>query len=235
MTFLKAQWKHLLVINYEIDPALLIPLVPKGTELDFFHEKTYISIVGFRFLDTVVKGLAVPFHRNFEEVNLRFYVKHQSSQGVRRGVVFIKEFVPRRGIAWVARILYNENYSSLPMEHLIKQEAECKSVQYQWKLNGQWHHISAACSGEPKYPPEGSEAEFIIEHYWGYSTQRNGGTMEYQVEHSPWRIWSVDQLDVSIDTQKIFGPDYTPFLEKKPTSAFIADGSEVTVFKGKNI
>jgi uncharacterized protein YqjF (DUF2071 family) len=33
-------------------------------------------MVGFVFKDTRVLGIKWPFHVNFEEVNLRFYVRH---------------------------------------------------------------------------------------------------------------------------------------------------------------
>src|SRR4026208_556537 len=93
--FLTAEWRRLAMLSFEIDPRVLSPLVPAGTELDEWQGRTFASLVGFLFLDTRVFGLAVPFHRNFEEVNLRFYVRRMASDGLRRGVVFVKEIVPR--------------------------------------------------------------------------------------------------------------------------------------------
>src|SRR6185503_10439864 len=103
-----AHWRFLMMLNYEVDPSVLHPLVPRGTELDTWHGRTYASVVGFLFLDTRVLGLAIPFHRDFEEVNLRFYVRRREAEAWRRGVVFIKEIVPRWAIATVARVAYNE-------------------------------------------------------------------------------------------------------------------------------
>ena len=117
--FLTADWRYLALLNYESDPALLQPLVPGGTELDRWNGKTFVSMVGFSFLNTRVLGLAIPLHENFEEINLRFYVRHKAEDGWRRGVVFIKEIVPRAAIAWVARWLYNENYIALPTGHAL--------------------------------------------------------------------------------------------------------------------
>ena len=119
--FLKADWKHLLMLNYEIDPTILQPHVPVGTELDLFKGRCLVSMVGFMFLNTRLKGVPIPFHRNFEEVNLRFYVKRVEGSGdeqeVKRGVVFIKEIVPKPALSLVARVFYNENYVTHPMEH----------------------------------------------------------------------------------------------------------------------
>lgn len=234
--FLSAKWQHLIMINYEIDPLVLIPFIPKGTQIDLWNGKAYISLVGFLFLETYVRGISIPFHRNFEEVNLRFYIKKSDiPEGERRGVTFIKEIVPRWGIAWLARLLYNENYVSLPMHHLIEQQPTQLTAEYQWKFNGRWQKIRVNCHGNPHYPLPGSEAEFITEHYWGYNTLQNGDTMEYQVQHSPWRVWEVDTYTVDVDMKNLYGSPFTSFLEKPPSSVFLAEGSEVMVFKGKTL
>lgn len=226
--FLAAKWKYVAMINYAIDPAVLEPFIPRGTELDLWKGEAYISLVGFMFLDTYVKGYSIPFHRNFEEVNLRFYVKKKEDG--RRGVVFIKEIVPRWAIAFVARQLYNENYVALPMKHRIEQQGTQISVEYQWKFEGEWHKIGLKSQVEPQFPSEGSEAEFISEHYWGYNIQKDGGTIEYQVQHPRWRIWEPAICEVSVDVPRFYGEPFAPFLKKKPASAFLAEGSEVVVF-----
>jgi len=234
--FLSAKWQHLVMINYEIDPSVLIPFIPKGTEIDLWNGKAFISLVGFMFLDTYVKGISIPFHRDFEEVNLRFYIKKCSSpEGERRGVAFIKEIVPRWGIACLARLLYNEKYVSLPMHHLIELKSSHITAEYQWKYNDKWQYIQVSCQGDPQYPLKGSEANFIAEHYWGYSTLRDGNTMEYQVQHPPWRIWKADHYTIDVDMKNLYGSPFTSFLEKPPASVFLAEGSEVQVFKGKKL
>src|ERR1700733_8877671 len=139
--FLSAEWRYLVMLNYEVDPALLSPDVPAGTNLDFYDGKTFVSVVGFMFLSTKVLGLSIPMHRDFEEVNLRFYVYRKAPDGLRRGVAFIKEIVPRRGIAAIARLRYNENYVGLPMKHRIdtsEPNAAPKEVEYSWSFGGRW-------------------------------------------------------------------------------------------------
>src|SRR5271154_358899 len=135
--FLTAEWRWLAMLNYEIDPTALSLFVPAGTELDFWNGKACVSLVGFLFRDVRIGGIPIPFHRHFEEVNLRFYVRRKAEDGWRRGVVFIKELVPRKAIAVVARKFYNENYIALPMSHRIeKNQDEIKSVSYAWQFNG---------------------------------------------------------------------------------------------------
>ena len=231
--FLTAEWRHLAMLNYEIEPAVLAPLLPAETELDFWNGKTFVSIVGFLFLNTRVRGIPIPFHRNFEEVNLRFYVRRKAEEGWRRGVVFIKELVPRSAIAFVARAFYHENYVSLPMSHQIeKAEEDIKSVSYSWRLNGREDFLKLAVHGQAQPLVEGSLQEFIAEHYWGYARQRDGTTMEYRVEHPRWRIWETQAAALRCDVADLYGEVFRKFLERPPSSAFLADGSEVKVFGG---
>ena len=234
--FLTAQWRNLLMLNYEIDPLLLQKRLPKGTELDFWNEKTYVSLVGFRFLETRLLGRRIPFHINFDEVNLRFYVRHKSAGEWRRGVVFVKEIVPRMAIALVARWAYNEQYIALPMKSAIELPTETNGqrgwVSYSWKWANRWHELSASISGEPVPLASGSEAEFITEHYWGYAAQRDGSTLEYQVEHPAWRVWPADQSRFSGDVATLYGTDFVELLSRPATSAFVAEGSEIMVRHG---
>lgn len=227
------------MLNYEIDPNILRPLVPKGTELDEWQGHTFVSIVGFQFLNTRVLSLPIPFHINFEEVNLRFYVRYQGPEGWRRGVVFIKELVPRWAIATVARLVYNENYQALPMHHAIKTEtADGQAtihVAYGWQLGGRWQGMHIQATGSPRPLIPGSEEEFITEHYWGYTTQRDGGTAEYQVEHPSWQVWRVNDVKLDCDVAQLYGEQYVKALRADPTSAFLADGSPIIVRQGQRI
>ena len=229
--FLTAEWRHLMMINYEVDPDLLLPYLPKGTELDLFQGKAYVSLVGFMFLNAKVWGVHFPFHRNFEEVNLRFYIKRQTPEGSHRGVAFIKEIVPRWAIAFIARRFYNEKYVALPMRHHIEQTETEVNVEYEWKFNSDWQKIQMKCSGEPAYIQEGSEIEYIAEHYFGYSVQKDGGTIAYQVKHPKWRVWPADSYEVDVDFKNLYGSAFSHLKEKTPSSCFLAEGSPVEVLK----
>jgi uncharacterized protein len=187
IVFLTAEWRDLVMLNYEVDPRLLEKYVPVGTELDSFLGKTYFSLVGFRFCRTKLFGsLAVPLHSNFDEVNLRFYVRHKEGDENRRGVVFIAEIVPKRAVATLARLLYGENYRCCPMKHHICSEAGKKTASYLWQIKNQWCKLTAQETSASQLPGEGSLEQYITEHYWGYSTQRGGGSIEYHVSHVPW-------------------------------------------------
>ncbi len=234
--FLTARWRWLAMLNYEVDPALLRPLVPAGTELDAWDGVTYASVVGFMFMDTRVLGVPIPFHRDFEELNLRFYVRRKGPEGWRRGVVFIKEIVPRFAIAAVARVVYGENYVALPMRHRLEIATETGgTVEYGWRLGGRWCSVRATVRGPAGPLAEGSEEEFITEHYWGYARQRDGGTVEYQVEHPRWNVWRAESSSLDCDVAALYGPAFAAPLSAAPRSALVADGSPIIVRQGRRI
>ena len=216
------------MLNYEIDPAVLRPLVPSGTELDNFAGVTYASVVGFRFLKTRVFGIAIPLHQNFDEVNLRFYVRRQVEGGWRRGVVFVRELVPRAAIALVARTVYGEPYSAVRMRHEIEITETQAQTEYAWRRRGRWEKLRVAAEGKPLPVEDGSEEEFITEHYWGY-TGRRGKCSEYQVEHPRWRVWRGLDATLDADISTLYGAPFVDSLTAPPRSAFIAEGSAVTV------
>ena len=233
--FLTTDWRSLAMLNYEIDPAVLEPYVPYGTELDTWNGKHYISVVGLLFVDTRLYGVPVPFHRDFEEINLRFYVRHETAGEVRRGVVFVKEIVPKPAITTVARLFYNENYVTMPTSHSIKHDGSNMSVAYRWKQPNFTHGLDVRAEGSPVLLQDDTEEEFIAEHYWGYAAQRDGGTLEYEVEHPRWRVWRIQDAVLNCDVERLYGSEFAPYIGSAPASALLAEGSPVIVRKGTRI
>jgi uncharacterized protein len=238
--FLTAFWRNLAILNYEVDPGILSKYLPQGTELDTYQGKTFVSMVAFLFQNTRVLGLAIPFHCNFEEINLGFYVKYQvPGAELRRGVVFVREIVPRAAIAFVARTIYEEKYISLPtkstLEFSTTEPINPTFVEYKWKFRRVWNSISVKPFGAPQELLSGSVEEFITEHYWGYTKLADGGTCEYQVKHPRWRIWSVEAPQLECDVNGLYGSEFEKYLSCTPHSAFLAEGAPVEVYSGKRI
>lgn len=216
------------MLNYAVDAALLEPFVPAGTALDSFDGTTYASLVGFEFNRTRLRGRAVPFHSSFEEVNLRFYVK----RGVRRGVVFIKELVPKLAVAAIARLVFKENYQCVPMSHRIVagMDGEPSEAEHAWGRGARRCFMRVETEGKTFLPSDGSLGQFITEHYWGYA--RSGtGSLEYEVEHPRWVIKRASRAEFSGDAFYLYGQDLAQILHRPPDSAFLALGSGVTVFE----
>lgn len=237
--FLTAEWCYLAMLSYRADPALLRPYVPRGTELDDCGGETLVSVVGFLFRVTRLLGLPVPFHRNFEELNLRSYVRRTVAGEVRRAVTFIKELVPRRAVAAVARLAYNEPYDALPMRHrlgpLEPGTGTPTRVEYAWRQRAGWGRLAVEPTGEPRPADAGSLEEFITERHWGYTRQRDGGTVEYRVEHPRWRVWPIGRHTLDADLAQLYGPAWAAVLAGRPTSALLADGSAVAVYAARRL
>jgi uncharacterized protein YqjF (DUF2071 family) len=227
-TFLTAEWRKLAMANYAIDKKVLLPYLPSKTELDFWNNTCYVSLVGFRFQNVKLRGFSIPFHSNFEEVNLRFYVRYKSSDCWKRGVVFISEIVPRRAITFVANSLYGEQYATMPMAYSWTEKNDTLSVCYKWKKKS-WNELQVATSISPFVIAEGSEEEFITEHYWGYAKLKNNVTNEYEVAHPRWDVYQTKDYKINVDFENIYGKDFQFLQQEKPASVFVAEGSEVSI------
>lgn len=235
MSFLTAEWKNLALINYEIDAKILENYIPKGTEIDNWNGKCYISLVGFMFENVKLLGMKIPFHINFEEVNLRFYVKRFEKNEWKRGVVFIKEIVPKPALTLVANTIYKEHYQTLPMKHSIIENKNSKDFVYQWKTKNKWNTILVEIEKNPIEIEINSEAEFITEHYFGYTKVNNEKTFEYEVKHPRWQQYNVTNHQIDVNFGEVYGNEFDFLNHQKPISVMLAVGSEISVENKRQI
>lgn len=227
--FLSAEWRDLLIVNYEVAPERLRPFVPAETELDLFEGKALVSFVGFRFLRTRVHGLAIPGHVDFLEMNLRFYVRRILPDGtVRRGVTFLGEVVPRRVIAFVARTLYGEPYTARAM----RRRSEGDRLGYECAGRAGWRGIGARVIGVPRPATDAPATSFITEHYWGYTRRSATRTDEYEVRHPVWEVRDTADVTLDIDPAELYGAAFSDLIHAPVHSALVAEGSPVTVHPG---
>lgn len=234
MSFLKAEWRKLAIANYVVDKKILAKYIPAGTELDLWNGNCYLSIVGFMFVNTRILGFKIPWHINFEEVNLRFYVKHLENGEWKRGVVFIKEIVPKWALTFVANTVYNENYETLPMEHSWNIENDKRTVEYKWKKHDKWNSLSITASVEKFSIDTNSETEFITEHYWGYAKVNEKKSNEYEVTHPKWEAYQVSDYKIAVDFKTAYGKEFEFLSSAQPVSVMLTEGSEITV-EGKKV
>lgn len=221
--------------NYAIDPAILKQYIPRYTELDNYNGKVYVSLVGFMFNKTRLLGMSIPFHKNFAEVNLRFYVRYRDEGKWKRGTVFIKEIVPRPAISFIANTVYHEKYSTMPIDHYLFNRGLETIVAYQWKHKGRWHTLQATVATVAQAMQAGSPEEFIAEHYWGYSKYNDSTTFEYEVQHRAWQIHTVNSYMVNCGFATLYGPHFASLETALPDSVFMAKGSPVSVLKKKRL
>ncbi len=222
MKFLSAMWKNLLLANYSVDRGVLQDFVPAKTSIDSFDGHVFVSLVAFLFDKTRVLGIPVPFHRTFEEVNLRFYVVPDKDPSL-RAVTFIKEIVPNPVIPWIANTLFHENYVTLPMDHGYNGQ----TCWYSWGESGS-NRFSATIESNLCYPAQGSIGEFITEHYWGYAQGPNS-TLEYRVTHPQWKCCEIEDFEISVDFAETYGEQFGFLNSQQPYNVQYAEGSAVTV------
>ncbi|MEI8301476.1 MAG: DUF2071 domain-containing protein [Chlamydiota bacterium] len=227
-TFLKANWENLVMANYEVEPSTLTPYLPKGLELDFYNDKTYVSLVGFMFKKTSLFGVPIPFFGSFEEINLRFYVKRIEGKKIKKGVVFINETVPFKIVALLANKLYKEHYISIPTKNAID-IAEHKNIQYNWKMNEKWNSIIVQ-SDTIKYKIEPSSIEeFIFERYFGFTKLSPLSTQEYRIQHPKWSTNKILNHTIDCDFGPMYGNAFASLNNQAPNSIIMAEGSQVRV------
>jgi uncharacterized protein YqjF (DUF2071 family) len=228
-----AWWRDLAFFNYELEPTLLTARVPPGTELDLWHGRALVSLIGLRFLNLRVRGFPVPGHMGFEQINLRFYVKQPLGNGDwRRGVVFIKEMVPKALIVPLARLMFGEPYLRRPTRHTAEPADGGRGfqVRYEWKEQNSWHGMTGRGTGQPSVFAPGSVEEFVTERYSGYNYHRSRGTAEFRTQHPPWLLWPLHDAHLTGNAADIVAPELAAHLRRPPHSAFMAQGSAVAVF-----
>ena len=225
-----ADFRYLIFANYAVDRELLEPRLPDGVQLHLLNGKAYLSLVAFLFENLHVQSLPAPFHQQFEEVNLRFYVRSRKDHNEEKnGVVFIREIVPKAMLAAAARVLFNEKYMTLPMEHHFQTGHEqINTVEYSWQT-GKKSFIRVAFKNDWRYPETGSSQHFFMTRPYGFTRLEEGGTNEIQMEHPLWRVASVLDFATDYDIPSVFGEEFVPFLTLRPASIFVAEGSKVEV------
>lgn len=225
-----ADWKKLLLANYVIDPDILKPFIPFQTELALWQGKCYISLVGFRFLKVRIGGVPVPFHTNFNEVNLRFYVRRLSGHIWHYGVVFIKEIVALPVVTFVANTFFSEHYETLPLHHNIHHAKEALSVSYRWKKDI-WHSMHIESGPNPSLIEDNTAEEFLTSQHWGYSKVNEEKTIEYSVEHPRWSVYPTINYQIRTDFEKAYGQKFGFLNQTQPESVFLTEGSAIILKK----
>jgi len=231
--FLRAEWNNLILANYPVPKEILLPHVPYKTELDLYEGKAFVSLVSFLFLNTKIFGFSIPMHSDFEEVNLRFYVKYNDHGHWKKGLVFLKEIVPKIAISFIANNIYGEKYTTLNMRHSYVDKGENFEASYEWNYKNKWNKISAITNNRSKPLAAGSKEEFFADHYWGYSKSSNSKTYEYEVEHDKWEALKVISYSIDSDFESLYGEEFSFLNDTEPDSVFMSKGSYIKVFPKK--
>lgn len=254
MAFLTARWSNLCLLTYAVPRSVLAGRLPPGLELDsrpglvdgpaaerFGPDgPAFVSLVAFDFLDTRVLGIPWPGYRNFPEINLRFYVRRPAAGGgagdgaaagggAERGVVFVREFVPQRLVAFLARAAYNEPYLAAPMASRVTRSGDAIEVEHRLTFGGRTNTIAVVADGPAACPAATSTEHFFKEHQWGYGTARGGKLLRYEVVHGLWDCYRVRSWRLDWDWAAVYGPEWAFLKDEQPVSTVLAVGSGVSV------
>jgi uncharacterized protein YqjF (DUF2071 family) len=232
--FLKAKWENIIMANYQIEPELLMPFLPKGVSLDLYNGKAYVSLVGFMFKNTKLFNVPIPFFGSFEEINLRFYVFRKEANELKRGVVFINETIPYHLVAWIANKLYKEHYTVVPTKHHLINTSESNYIKFEWFLQKKWNSISVDFDSTTQSLKTDSLEKFIYEHYYGYTKINEHQTEEYQLNHPSWKTHEVSDYKIDCDFEAMYGKSFSILNQTQPSSVYIAKGSEVAIYWKRN-
>lgn len=223
--FLTAQWLHVLGVTYAVDEALLLPHLPRGAQIDTLEGSPRVSIVAFHFRRTRLRGVPIPLHVNFGEINLRFYVRLHD----RRAVVFIREFVSRPAISVIAKLTYNEPYRTIRMrDEVLARGDGFVGVRHRFG-RGLRNRLEAWADPERVVPAADSAAYWLTHHDLGVGRARDGSARAYEVEHPVWALHAVRSLDVDVDFGGLYGPQWAFLADAEPSHATLAEGSGVAI------
>ena len=230
---LEGQVHHAVFASFDVDPRALETLVPAGTELDTWEGRTLVSLVAFEMTDNRLLGLPLTFARSYDQINLRFYVRHRCDGEVRSGVVFLKELLPVPALVAGARLLYRENYERQPVSARVRppEQERAGRVVYRWRRHDQLHRLAVDFAPPLALPEEGTLEHFLADRHWGYVSLADGSTREYRVDHTPWRIWPAQAARLSQATAASFGARFERWFARDPSSAFVAEGSLMQLYR----
>ncbi|HEY2785783.1 MAG TPA: DUF2071 domain-containing protein [Fimbriiglobus sp.] len=224
--FLTARWENLILATYAVPEELLFRHVPPGLELDRYDGKCYVSLVPFQFRNTRVFGVGWPGFQSFPELNLRFYVR----SGERRGVCFLREYVPKWFVAWVARRIYNEPYRTARMSVDVAEKPDRISASYSTTVGGRLNRVWALGSTNAVRPKPESTEHFFKEHQWGFGKTRGGALLTYEVRHPVWDVYPVIDYGIDVNWEEMYGREWAMMQDRVPDFVFFAAGSEVAVY-----
>jgi hypothetical protein len=234
-----ARFADIVALNFQIDPKILEPFVPRGVELDFYEGETYVSLVALVLRRVRVWGIPIHVVGGFGEFNLRYYVRRKSGEQLSSGACFLKDYVSSSTAAWILGSAFKASFNRIKMVYEnegfgSKDPQVVPRVDYRWKVGDHWNRIRVVARKRIERKGPGTKVGFILEHSSKFSS-RGGCTYEYKVQQPSWTIWDAAQATFTCDVKKLFGAEFEKPLSRRPVSVFVAGGSDVTIFSSNKI
>jgi uncharacterized protein YqjF (DUF2071 family) len=229
--FLTACWQNLLVATYRVPAELLQNRLPKGLALDDLGGDTFVSLVAFEFSGTRILGVRCPGYGHFPELNLRYYVR----AGAERGVIFIREYVSSRLVAYLARRWYNEPYRVAPLSAARSDNGTSISMRFELTLPDRTHSLAIQSAKHSFRPAPGSTEHSLLEQRWGFGLNHRGELIRYEVMHEPWQIFPVTSFHIDLDWAAVYGHEWRWLNDATPLSTIFAAGSAIELYRQTSV
>ncbi len=233
-TLYRAEWREIVVVNFEIDPKQLLAYVPPKTELDLFDDVAFVTLMARTCKNVKPHGWPIRLARTVEQIQLRFYVKRQFGDVVHRGICPIRDYVPQRRASLFLNWMFKHSFSQVKIKrdnsdfNSASPEA-LPTAEYQWLVNDHWNKIRVKARSQIRQQSKETKESFVLDHHYGY-TVRQGKTYEYLVDYSPWAMWDAQSGSFDCNTEEVFGKPFVRALGHRPVSVFLARGGDVTIY-----
>ena len=238
-TLYAAEWREIVVINFEIDPKLLRNFIPPKTELDFFNETSFVTLMARACKNVKPYGWPIVFAKSIDQILLRFYVKRKVGDTWRRGVCLIRDYLPKRKASFFLNWMFKHSFTQVPIKRTSSNfesglPTQLPTVEYQWTTGDYVNHIKVNARSQMRQQEQETKESFVLDHHYGY-TVKEGKTYEYYVEYSPWAMWDAQSGSFDCDTENVFGRPFVRALKQRPASVFLARGSDVIIYRPTEI
>jgi len=227
--FLTAVWSDLILMSYAVPPEALAPYLTEELEPDMWEGSAWCSLVAFNFEQARVLGWSVPYPKSlcdFPEFNLRLYVR----QGDRQGVVFVRELAPSPLVCGLAKLLYNEPYTAVPIRSRVTEVGDLRRVRHDFVVNGKPQWIGVTARGEARFAPKDSFEHWVKEQPAGFNRSRGGKLTSFHVWHPDWRTYEVEEYGVGVDFGQLYGDGWQFLQDRTPDSVVLAEGSHIKIY-----
>lgn len=216
--FLTTRWSNLFLLTYRIPAEKVEKLVPPGVTLE---KDATVSFLSLDFRGTRVLGIPVPGFRNFLDINLRTYVQWGST----KGVVFVREIVPSRTVAWVARTVFGEPFRAAPIRSEISESDGKIIIHREFDFGGRTHTIRAEAKASPSLP----DTHPFLDRTWGFGRAGRGETISYEIVRSRMETCPVESWSLDMDWAAVYGKEWAFLQDAEPVSVDMAVGTEIKV------
>jgi len=218
-------WRDVTFLHWRVDPELVAPLLPPGTQPDIYDGTTWVGLIPFRLTRAAFgRRPALPYVGTFAETNVRFY--SVDAQG-RRGVVFGSLEAERLAFVLGARLALGLNYTWARMR--IERDGDVITSTTRRRWPGPRGVRSRAVVRVGSRPLVGNPLADFLTARFGLHTTRLGRTLYLPNTHAAWPLVEAELLDLDDELVAAAG---LPGVTIRPPDSVLFSAGVHTQFGG---